>query len=177
MARGCWTPTWGPTMTTAEPVTPDALVIEDVVAGYGGGDVLHGVSFAVGEGGLTCVVGPNGSGKSTLLAAISGLLRPGRGSITFLGEPLVGKIPRKILDLGIVHVPQNHSLFREMTVRENIELGGYTIPRSALPARRPAAPGEGVPPGVGRARHNAGNLSGVPHRTRGGRQTTNLSPA
>src|SRR5260370_25053951 len=136
MARGCRTPTWGPTMTTAEPVPPDALVIEDVVAGYGGGDVLAGFPFAVGQGGLTCVVGPNGSGKSTLLAAISGLLRPRRGSITFLGEPLVGKNPRQILDLGIVHVPQNHSLFREMTVRENIELGGFTIKSSALLQQR-----------------------------------------
>ena len=94
--------------------------------------------MTVAEGGITCVVGPNGAGKSTLLATISGLLRPRRGSITFRGEPLVGKSPRQILDLGLVHVPQNHSLFRDMTVRENIELGGYIVRDRALIARRRA---------------------------------------
>jgi ABC-type branched-subunit amino acid transport system ATPase component len=141
-----------------------ALVIEDVVAGYGGGDVLHGVSFAVAEGGITCVVGPNGSGKSTLLATVSGLLRPRRGSITFLGESLVGKSPRRILDLGVVHVPQNHSLFREMTVRENIELGGYTIRSSALLKQRLARVEEMFPDVAGWAKQRAGSLSGGQQR-------------
>src|SRR5258708_34516615 len=113
-----------------------ALVIEGLVSGYGGGDVLHDVSLTVPEGGVTCVVGPNGAGQSTLLGTISGLLRPRRGSITFRGESLVGKSPRQILDLGLVHVPQAHSLFRDMTVRENIELGGYTVrDRSVLVGR------------------------------------------
>src|SRR5215471_19496320 len=127
------------TWRTAVPESEPALVIDGLTAGYGGGDVLHDVSLTVAEGGITCVVGPNGCGKSTLLATISGLLKPRRGQITFRGETLVGKSPRKILDLGIVHVPQNHSLFREMTVRENIELGGYTIRSSALLASRLAA--------------------------------------
>jgi ABC-type branched-subunit amino acid transport system ATPase component len=139
-------------------------VIDGVVAGYGGGDVLHGVSFTVAEGGMTCVVGPNGCGKSTLLATISGLLKPRRGQITFRGEALVGKSPRKILDLGIVHVPQNHSLFREMTVRENIELGGYTIRSSALLARRLTAVEEMFPEVVGWAAKKAGSLSGGQQR-------------
>lgn len=148
----------------AEPTGQAALVIDDVVAGYGGGDVLHGVSFSVADGGLTCVVGPNGSGKSTLLAAISGLLRPRRGSIVFLGESLVGKSPRQILDLGVVHVPQNHSLFRQMTVRENVELGGYTIRSKALVKQRLAAVEE-LFPDVGRwAGHKAGSLSGGQQR-------------
>ena len=104
-----------------------ALVIDGLTAGYGGGDVLHDVSLTVAEGGITCVVGPNGCGKSTLLATISGLLRPRLGTITFRGEPLTGRSPRQVLRAGIVHVPQNHSLFREMTVGENIELGGYML--------------------------------------------------
>jgi branched-chain amino acid transport system ATP-binding protein len=149
---------------TAETGGRVALAVDDVVAGYGGGDVLHGVSFCVAEGGLTCVVGPNGSGKSTLLAAISGLLRPRRGSITFFGEPLVGKKPRQILDLGVVHVPQNHSLFRQMTVRENVELGAYTIRSSALVKQRLAAVVE-LFPDVGRwAGQKAGSLSGGQQR-------------
>ncbi len=143
---------------------PPALVIDEVVAGYGGGDVLQGVSFEVAEGGLTCVVGPNGSGKSTLLATISGLLRPRSGSITFRGESLVGKTPRQILNLGIVHVPQNHSLFREMTVRENVELGGYTI-RSPAVLRQRLARVEGIFPDVARwAGQRAGSLSGGQQR-------------
>jgi len=139
-------------------------VVDGVVAGYGGGDVLRGVSFTVAEGAVTCVVGPNGCGKSTLLATISGLIKPRRGSIMFRGETLVGKSPRKILDLGIVHVPQNHSLFREMTVRENIELGGYTIRSSALLASRLAAVEEVFPEVVEWAGKKAGSLSGGQQR-------------
>ena len=126
------------TSTTARSV----LKIDGLVAGYGGGDVLRGVSLEVPEGGITCVVGPNGAGKSTLMASISGLLRPRLGSIMLDGENLVGKSPRQILRLGVVQVPQNHSLFRDMTVRENIELGGYILSRPGADraqARRPCS--------------------------------------
>ncbi len=141
-----------------------ALVVDGVVAGYGGGNVLHGVTFTVAEGGLTCIVGPNGSGKSTLLATISGLLKPSRGSIMFRGERLNGRSPRQILELGVVHVPQNHSLFREMTVRENIDLGGYTLKNSALLAKRRARVEEVFPEVVGWAKMKAGSLSGGQQR-------------
>jgi len=141
-----------------------ALVVDGVVAGYGGGDGLQGVSFSVTEGGLTCIVGPNGSGKSTLLATISGLIKPRRGAIAFRGEPLVGKSPRQILDLGIVHVPQNHSLFREMTVRENIDLGGYTLKSKQLLAQRRDRVEEIFPEVVGWAAMKAGSLSGGQQR-------------
>jgi branched-chain amino acid transport system ATP-binding protein len=113
-----------------------ALVVQDVVAGYGGGDVLRGVSLQVSQGGITCVVGPNGAGKSTLLGTISGLLRPRLGKVSLHGEVLTGKTPRRILEMGVVQVPQNHSLFREMTVRENIVLGGYILRERGLPERR-----------------------------------------
>jgi ABC-type branched-subunit amino acid transport system ATPase component len=146
------------------PAGEPALVIEGLVSGYGGGDVLHDVSMTVPEGGITCVVGPNGAGKSTLLATVSGLLRPRRGSITFRGEPLVGKSPRQILGLGLVHVPQNHSLFREMTVRENIELGGYTIKDRGLLARRRADIEKMFPQVAGWAGKKAGSLSGGEQR-------------
>jgi ABC-type branched-subunit amino acid transport system ATPase component len=141
-----------------------ALVIDQLVSGYGGGDVLHGVSMTVAEGGITCVVGPNGAGKSTLLATISGLLRPRTGSITFRGEPLVGKSPRQVLDAGIVHVPQNHSLFRDMTVRENVELGGYVLRDRSLLARRLADIEEAFPQVAAWARKKAGALSGGEQR-------------
>src|SRR5271166_1407580 len=119
---------------------PDgALVVDGVTAGYGGGDVLHEVSFAVPEGSITCIVGPNGAGKSTLLAVISGLLKSRSGQVLHRGKRLTGKSPREILRAGVVHVPQNHSLFRDMTVTENIELGGYMLGSKALVAKRRAA--------------------------------------
>src|SRR6266704_2782249 len=114
----------------------DALVLDGLVAGYGGGDVLRGVSLEVPEGGITCVVGPNGAGKSTLMASVSGLLRPRLGSIELDGQGITGLSPRQVLRRGVVQVPQNHSLFRDMTVRENIELGGYILADRALTARR-----------------------------------------
>jgi branched-chain amino acid transport system ATP-binding protein len=118
----------------------------------------------VPEGGITCVVGPNGAGKSTLLATISGLLRPRRGSITFRGQPLAGKSPRQILDLGLVHVPQAHSLFRDMTVRENIELGGYTVRDRSVLAGRLADIQQAFPQVAAWAGKKAGSLSGGEQR-------------
>ena len=80
------------------------------------------------RGEITCVVGPNGSGKSTLLATISGLLQPRLGTITVRRRAADRQEPRgRSCARGVVHVPQNHSLFTEMTVRENIELGGYLL--------------------------------------------------
>src|ERR1700749_900737 len=92
------------------------LKVRDLVAGYGGGDVLRGVSLDVAEGGITCVVGPNGAGKSTLMATISGLLRPRLGSIELDGRNLPGMSPRPVLPLGAVQGQHNHTLFRDMTV-------------------------------------------------------------
>jgi ABC-type branched-subunit amino acid transport system ATPase component len=146
--------------TTARSV----LKIENLVAGYGGGDVLRGVSLDVPEGGITCVVGPNGAGKSTLMASISGLLRPRRGSMLLDGENLAGRSPRQILRLGVVQVPQNHSLFRDMTVKENVELGGYILADRALTARRLTAVFDVFPEIAGWAGQKAGGLSGGQQR-------------
>jgi branched-chain amino acid transport system ATP-binding protein len=140
------------------------LQITDLVAGYGGGDVLRGVSLQVAGGGITCVVGPNGAGKSTLLSAVSGLLRPRLGSIELDGHDLAGLAPRQVLRRGVVQVPQNHSLFRDMTVRENIELGGYILADRALTARRAAAVLDMFPDIAGWAGKKAGSLSGGQQR-------------
>jgi len=140
------------------------LKITDLVAGYGGGDVLRGVSLDVAEGGITCVVGPNGAGKSTLMAAISGLLRPRLGAIELDGRNLAGLSPRQVLRLGVVQVQQNHSLFRDMTVRENIELGGYILSDRALTGRRMTAVFDLFPDIAGWAGKKAGSLSGGQQR-------------
>jgi ABC-type branched-subunit amino acid transport system ATPase component len=140
------------------------LKVDGLVAGYGGGDVLRGVSLEVPEGGITCVVGPNGAGKSTLMASISGLLRPRLGSMMLSGQNLVGRSPRQILRLGVVQVPQNHSLFRDMTVWENVELGGYILGDRALIARRITAVFDVFPQIADWSGQKAGSLSGGQQR-------------
>jgi ABC-type branched-subunit amino acid transport system ATPase component len=137
---------------------------KNVVAGYGGGDVLKGVEFDVPPGGVSCIVGPNGSGKSTLLKTVSGLVRPRLGEIWFKGQNLVGKSPKEILQLGVVQVPQNHSLFREMTVDENVELGAFLVKDRRVVAERMAAIREMFPIVAERANDKAGSLSGGQQR-------------
>jgi branched-chain amino acid transport system ATP-binding protein len=141
-----------------------ALEVRDVTAGYGGGDVLRGVSLQVMEGGITCVVGPNGAGKSTLLSTISGLLKPRFGQVTLHGQQLTGKSPRQVLQTGVVQVPQNHSLFREMTVRENIVLGGYILRERGLADKRLAGVMEMFPQVTEWLDKKAGSLSGGQQR-------------
>lgn len=103
------------------------LQLTNVFAGYGGGDVLKGVDLVVEQGSLTCIVGPNGAGKSTVLRTISGLLKPRQGTITFLNQHIVGKSAPQILRLGIAQLPQEHSLFPDLTIKENMELGGLLL--------------------------------------------------
>ncbi len=145
-------------------MTEPLLAMDEVVAGYGGGDVLRGVTFEVPQGAITCVVGPNGAGKSTVMRVISGLLRPRLGTVTLRGEKLNGKSPRQILDLGVVQVPQNHSLFKDMTVHENIDLGGYTIRDRAKVGQRIDAVYDLFPQVRGWAPMKAGALSGGQQR-------------
>jgi branched-chain amino acid transport system ATP-binding protein len=152
------------TMTSQPDRAGPALVVDDLTVGYGGSDVLRGVSLEVTDGGITCVVGPNGAGKSTLLAAISGLLRPRTGRIALHGADLTGKSPRKILQMGVVQVPQNHSLFREMTVRDNITLGGYILSDRRQVAQRFAAVLETFPQVTEWLGKKAGSLSGGQQR-------------
>ena len=114
------------------------LELDGVTAGYGGGDVLHDLTLSIEEGGITCVVGPNGAGKSTILRLISGLIRPRLGGLRFRGESIAGLSPRQILQLGIVQVPQERSLFPTMTVWENVRMGAYTLSDRGLLERRMA---------------------------------------
>ncbi len=140
------------------------LTFEGVIAGYGGGDVLKGVDLEVSAGGITCIVGPNGSGKSTLLKALSGLVKPRQGAIHFKGVNLVGRSPREILRLGIVQVPQNHSLFREMTVQQNVELGAFLERDRGVIAERLERIRALFPIVAERADDKAGSLSGGQQR-------------
>lgn len=112
------------------------LELTNVSAGYGGDDVLRGLNLGIEQGSITCIVGPNGAGKSTLSRVVSGLLRPRRGDVRFQGRSTVGLNPRQILDLGIVQVPQDRSLFPGMTVLENVRLGAYSLRDRSLVASR-----------------------------------------
>jgi ABC-type branched-subunit amino acid transport system ATPase component len=140
------------------------LELHNIVAGYGGSDVLKGVDLAVEKGSITCIVGPNGAGKSTVLRTVSGLLKPRLGTMTFDGRSIIGMNPRQILARGIVQVPQNHSLFAEMTVRENVRLGGYMLHNQTLVNKRLGEVEALFPIVKERAGEKAGNLSGGQQR-------------
>ena len=140
------------------------LNIHNIFAGYDGSDVLKGVSLEVEQGTTTCIVGPNGAGKSTVLRVLSGLLKPRQGTITFDGRSIGGLAPRQVLALGIVQVPQSHSLFPTMTVRENVRLGAYTLSDRALIERRLHEVEEMFPIVKTRANDKAGSLSGGQQR-------------
>jgi ABC-type branched-subunit amino acid transport system ATPase component len=140
------------------------LKIDKVVAGYDGSDVLKEVSLVVENGSVTCIVGPNGAGKSTLLRVISGLLKPRLGTITFHGTSIAGMTPRQVLAFGIVQVPQTHSLFREMTVRENVKAGAYMLHDQAVVDKRLAQIEELFPIVKERAKERAASLSGGQQR-------------
>ncbi len=141
------------------------LRLTKVIAGYGGGDVLQGVDIEVAKGSIACIVGPNGAGKSTVLRAISGLLEPRLGSISFGDAPIDGLSPRQVLERGIVHVPQERSLFPSMTVWENVLMGAYIIRRDRALVKRRYDEAEALFPVVAeRAGEKAGNLSGGQRR-------------
>jgi ABC-type branched-subunit amino acid transport system ATPase component len=140
------------------------LRLHNVVAGYDGSDVLRGVDLDVEKGSITCIVGPNGAGKSTLMKVISGLLKPRLGTIAFNGQSIVGMYPRQILALGIVQVPQNHSLFSNITVRENVRMGAYMLRDQVLVNRRLAEVEELFPIVKERANSRASSLSGGQQR-------------
>lgn len=140
------------------------LELRGIWAGYGGSDVLRDLTFSVPEGGITCVVGPNGAGKSTILRVISGQLNPRLGSVIFNGTEVAGRNPRQMLQLGVVQVAQNHTLFPAMTVRENVEMGGFMLGDRQEVGRRLKKIQELFPIIVDRAQDKAGALSGGQQR-------------
>lgn len=102
------------------------LRVNDINVSYGGIHALHGVSLSVEEGEIVTLIGANGAGKTTTLRAISGLLRPSSGSITFRGASLLKTPPERIVAAGIAHAPEGRRIFSDMTVAENIALGAYS---------------------------------------------------
>jgi ABC-type branched-subunit amino acid transport system ATPase component len=141
------------------------LTLSGVFAGYGGGDVLQGLDLAVPTGAITCIVGPNGAGKSTVLRVVSGLLKPRLGTVDLDGTRLEKLGCAGVLAQGVAQVPQSQALFPQMTIRENVLLGGFTLRRDKkLLARRYERVVELIPIVAERAHDRAGNLSGGQRR-------------
>lgn len=104
--------------------TPPLLQINGLHAGYGRAEVLHGIDLRLDKGSIVTVIGPNGAGKSTLLNTIMGVL-PGKGSITYDGQPVQDMSLEERVMLGIALVPEKRELFSSMTVEDNLVLGGF----------------------------------------------------
>ena len=143
-------------MSAAAPL----LLAEHLTAGYGRIDILHDVSLAVRPGEIVSVIGPNGAGKSTAFKTVVGFLRPRTGRVHFDGEDITGLRTDLVLRRGLAYVPQGRIVFPQMTVLENLEMGGYIVRAGA----RLAAALERVfalfPVLSERRRQKAGTMSG-----------------
>jgi neutral amino acid transport system ATP-binding protein len=140
-----------------------ALVATDVTSGYGEVQILRGVSIQVHAGEIVSIIGPNGAGKSTLLKAIFGLLPVRRGHVFLDGEEVTGLAPEQMVRKGVGYVPQTSNVFPSLTVRENLEMGGFTRENGA--EDRIARVLDLFPILAPRLKERAGRLSGGQRQT------------
>jgi ABC-type branched-subunit amino acid transport system ATPase component len=153
------------------------LEVSGVVAGYGDGPaILNGANLSVQPGKVHCIIGPNGAGKSTLLKAIVGMLKVRQGDVTFKGRSLKGLRPDQVLREGICFVPQERALFPKMTVRENLRMGGFSMPDKSLLERRIDEIEERFPILKERRDQHAGTMSGGQQQTLSMARTMILKP-
>ena len=110
------------------------LKVEDLHVYYGSIHAIKGVSFEVNEGEIVTLIGANGAGKSTTLNTVAGLMKPRSGAITFEGQQVAGMPASKIVPQGMALCPEGRRVFQQMTVRENLEMGGYTRPAGEISA-------------------------------------------
>ena len=101
------------------------LEIKNLVVSYGGIEAVKGIDLTVEQGKIVTLIGSNGAGKSTTLKTIAGLVKPKSGSITFQGEPLLGKSTDQIVSRGVTLVPEGRRVFPNLTVEENLRIGAY----------------------------------------------------
>jgi ABC-type branched-subunit amino acid transport system ATPase component len=114
---------------------PAHLEVSDLSAGYGQSPVLSGIDLTVAREEVVAVIGPNGAGKSTLLKTVLGVLTPSEGAITLDGEVISGLRTDQIARRGVGYVPQVRDVFETLTVRENLEMGGYVLRRGEVEPR------------------------------------------
>ncbi|HSH49249.1 MAG TPA: ABC transporter ATP-binding protein [Halomonas sp.] len=103
------------------------LEARDLYGGYGGNDILKGVSLRVEADEVVVIVGPNGAGKSTAMKAIFGLLRIRQGQVLYRGEDITNARPEQMVRRGVAYVPQEHNIFPSLSVQENLEMGAYLM--------------------------------------------------
>jgi branched-chain amino acid transport system ATP-binding protein len=115
-----------PDPAMAETATIAALEVSGLTAGYGGPPIVENVSVRALRGAITAIVGPNGAGKSTLLKAIAGVIKASAGTVTVEGRDATGLPSEKLVRRGIAYVPQVANVFPQLTVQENLEMGGYS---------------------------------------------------
>ena len=108
------------------------LTVENIQVYYGNIHAIKGVSFEVNEGEIVTLIGANGAGKSTTLNTVAGLLKPRSGSITFEGKAIAGAPASSMVSLGLALCPEGRRIFQQMTVRENLEMGGYSRPATEI---------------------------------------------
>ncbi|MCU1658183.1 MAG: livF1 [Pseudonocardiales bacterium] len=115
-----------------EPCTDriEYLSVQAMTAGYGAGPIIQDVSLGVVRGEVTCVIGPNGAGKSTLLKTLTGRLKPMSGRVLLDGVDVTAAPGDRLTRAGLGYVPQTNDVFNPLTVRENLELGAYLLPKS-----------------------------------------------
>jgi len=136
------------------------LQINGIDVYYGDVQVLRGVSLDVQDKEFVAVIGANGAGKTTLLKTISGLLKPRQGTITFDGDRISGVDAYKLVNKGIIQIPEGRLLFPEMTVRENLEMGAFLVRDKALQQERMETAFELFPVLKERQKQLAGTMSG-----------------
>jgi len=137
----------------------ELLAVTGLHAGYGATEILRGIDLAVHERETVAVLGSNGAGKSTLNRAVSGVLRPWRGAISFQGKAIARARPSAIVARGLIHVPEGRRIFPNMTVAENLDLGCYRRARRNRAQNRERVYGI-FPRLAERQRQSAGTLSG-----------------
>ena len=135
------------------------LQVDRVTSGYGDMEVLREVSVAVEPAEIVSIIGPNGAGKSTVMKVVFGQLKPWQGAVMLDGEDISRLAPHEIVTKGMCYVPQVANVFTELTVEENLEIGGYTLPADAVDARK-AHVFELFPRLRERTRQRAGKMSG-----------------
>lgn len=136
------------------------LKVDNINVFYGNIQALKGVSLEVNEGEIVTLIGANGAGKSTLLKTLSGLLKPKKGSIEYLGASITKKAAQSIVKAGISHVPEGRRVFSNMTVEENLDLGAYLRNDRAGIAKDLQRVFELFPILLERRKQSAGTLSG-----------------
>ncbi|MBR2780397.1 MAG: ABC transporter ATP-binding protein, partial [Eubacteriaceae bacterium] len=110
------------------------LKVDNIDVYYGAIHAIRNVSFEVSEGEIVTLIGANGAGKSTILKTVSGILTPKSGTVTFMDKKLNGTPSYMVTRMGLSHVPEGRRIFQQLSVEENLEMGGFTRNKDEIPA-------------------------------------------